>query len=260
MKYRSPELNLHRVYVASAYHTDKGTPARLPDTCPYGLQDGSSCKISLNHKRVRATGPSFVYVAQCQPHHKAFSIYPPGYAPYGRKAIVGTIAPDGNLIILDGDDALEPFRQTIFDAVADAANDKIWSHSCHAGPENQRFSTQLRQVIRSVIMLGLSPEQVPQRSVVTEILNVPGQLLHENAGIILDQKSTIRDAGQAVCNILEKLSAQAQAGINVFLQLAICGHLAGLWPPLHWWCPKAGKLLAVDKHNLNTLDLTNIST
>jgi len=252
LKCTPPKLNLHRVFVVAAYNTNEDeTRAQFPDTCPGGLQDGLSCQISLNHNRKRVTGPDFVHVLQCKTHRKAFTIYPPGYVPFGRSAIASTITPDGKLVILDGDDALESFRETIFDAAIDAANDKIWSKDCRSDPSEKRFNTQLRQIIRSIVMLGLSPEQTAQHGSVTEILNVSGQLLHENAAIVLDQNSTIKDAGQAVCNILEVLSVQAQAGFNVFMQLAICGHLAGLWPPLHWWCAKTGKLLLVDRHCLS---------
>jgi len=252
MKFTPPKLNLHSIFMAAAYNTnERETRAQLPNICPCGLQDGLPCEISLNHNRVRVTGPGFVHVVQCKTHRKAFTIYPPGYVPYGRRAITSTVTPDGNSVILDGDDALQSFQQTMFDAAVDAANDKIWSKDCYTDPSEKRFNTQLRQIIRSIVMLGLSPEQAEKHGAVTEILNVPGQLLHENAAVMLDQKSTIRDAGQAVCNILEKLSVQAQTGLNVFMQLAICGHLAGLWPPLHWWCAKTGKLLSVDRYHLS---------
>ena len=71
----------------------------LPTVGPCRDWDERACHIYFDHDRDRKTGPDFpLRVARCVTHKKGFTIYPPGYAPYGRQRLA-PVAPDGSLVV-----------------------------------------------------------------------------------------------------------------------------------------------------------------
>lgn len=56
------------------------------DRCPLA-RGGERCRIRQHDWRKRKTGPSVALrVLKCKSHRRAFTVYPPGYVPYGRQA------------------------------------------------------------------------------------------------------------------------------------------------------------------------------
>ncbi len=55
--------------------------------CP-GSSAGEACRVTPHHRRVRSQGPEHaLVVAHCHEHGRSFTQYPPGWVPYGRRAL-----------------------------------------------------------------------------------------------------------------------------------------------------------------------------
>jgi hypothetical protein len=61
-------------------------PLGRVDQCPFA-QGPERCRIRAHDWRNRKTGPSVsLRVLKCLTHARAFTVYPPGYVPYGRQS------------------------------------------------------------------------------------------------------------------------------------------------------------------------------
>jgi len=119
-------------FVVTPYRTgpDGTFEPELPTEGVCAGQDRRPCKLNVNHRRERSTGPCFALtVMRCRPHRRGFTLYPPGHVPYGRIG-VAAVAPDGSPI--HGSDGAERYRGTLFEASVDAAEQKAW-HREHRG-------------------------------------------------------------------------------------------------------------------------------
>lgn len=66
---------------------EAGIPV-MPRMCPFG-GDGRMCRVGRHMKRDRCVGPGFaLIVAVCREHGTYFTLYPPGWTPYGREPVV----------------------------------------------------------------------------------------------------------------------------------------------------------------------------
>ncbi len=73
-------------YVAD--ETNRMSPSERIDQCPWA-SEGESCKIRKHDWRRRKSGPSIgLRVLRCLTHGHDFTVYPPGYVPYGRQVLV----------------------------------------------------------------------------------------------------------------------------------------------------------------------------
>lgn len=69
--------------------------------CPEA-DEGQTCATSHNGFRERVTGPGFpIQVMKCASHGRAFTVYPPGFLPYGRQRIA-PVAAGGDVLEADG--------------------------------------------------------------------------------------------------------------------------------------------------------------
>ena len=69
-----------------------------------------------------------------------------------------------------------------------------------------------------------------QREQIAHILSIPGQILHDSAGLILNQHA-YSVMGDGICSVLDAIPLN----ISIFLRLAQAGAVAGIWPsPLQW--------------------------
>ncbi len=231
-----PQTVARRHFVVTPYEPvgDKLLP-QLPDTCPLEAQDGQPCRLFRDHFRERKTGPRFALcVMRCRTHEIGFTLYPPGYTPWGRKAW----GPDG--IVAKAGDGAERFRNTYFDAALDAAEGVFWPREKTLDSDFGQPSdlTQECHLHRAIRLLGVT--QAPSiREVFAQLLCIPGQTLHDAAGIV-GQSPNLADLGRAVCRVLEVLPCTLTW---VFEHLAIGGAAVGLWPPLHVWRPSLRRLL-----------------
>ena len=148
----------------------------MPAYGPCGLGAGDACHLVVDHHRPRKTGPCFpLAVLRCTTHGRAFTLYPPGHVPYGRRAIA-PVAADGSLVRADDLDEARPrgaghevepdeqvvspealaFSGTVFDAALDAACGRIWQRDHLPGGTDRWWSTQGRWIERALLLLGLA--------------------------------------------------------------------------------------------------------
>jgi hypothetical protein len=189
--------------------------------------------------RDRATGPSFaLVVARCRTHEQAFTLYPPGYAPYGRKP-VATVAPDGGPLRAPAKQKkAERFRGTLFDAALDAAAGDAWTRE-HRGATDRWWHTQLRQIETARALLGLAPAaDSGLRHEVAEALGIRTLLIEEQASMLRAEAVGYRERGAAISAVLSDLSPAR------FLadRLLEAGHLTGCWGAPYRWLPEVGAL------------------
>ncbi len=233
---QDPQTVARRHYVVTPYEPDgdKLVPY-TPDTCPLGAKEGTPCRVFPDHVRPRKTGPRFgLYVMRCRAHGIGFTLYPPGFTPWGRKAWGSAKS------VSDPQDPVERFRNTYFDAALDAAAGVPWQREKVLPSDCLRPSdlTQACYLSRSIRLLGVNQEP-SLRGVIAQLLSIPGQTLHDAAGIF-EQQADLKGLGRAVCTVLEAIPS---ALTRVFEPLAILGAAVGLWPPLHVWHPQRRQLL-----------------
>jgi hypothetical protein len=235
-----PQTVARRHFVVTPYEPDGDRLLpQLPDSCPVEAQDGQSCRLFQDHFRERKSGPAFALcVMRCRTHATAFTLYPPGYTPWGRKPWVreGVVAKVED----DIEDNAEWFRNTYFDAALDAAAGVFWSREkiIDADFATPSDLTQECHLSRAIRLLGIDQEP-SLREVFAHLLRLPGQTLHDAAQII-EQPPSLADLGRAVCTVLEAIPCRLT---QVFEYLATCGAAVGLWPPLHVWHPALRWLL-----------------
>lgn len=196
------------------------------------------CKLNIDHRRERSTGPCFpLTVMRCRPHKRAFTLYPPGHVPYGRVAVVA-VALDASPIF--GRDGIDRFQETLFTASLDAAAGKAW-HREHVGSTDRWWGTQLRRLKQAARLLALAPTVAwRHRGRVADLLALDGLLVSEQAQRFGTAKG-YQQRGAAVRRLLEALPP------SHFLpeRLVACGTLAGCWGPAYRWLPESAIL---DRH------------
>ena len=120
-----PQTVARRHFVVTPYEPDGDRLLpQLPDTCPVEAQDGRACRLFQDHFRERKTGPAFALcVMRCRTHAIGFTLYPPGYTPWGRKPWVceGVVAKVEDEV----KDNAEWFGNTYFEAALDAAGIQV---------------------------------------------------------------------------------------------------------------------------------------
>jgi len=233
-----PQTAARRYFVVTPYEKagDRLLP-QLPDTCPLGVEDGQACRLFTDHFRARKSGPQFALcVMRCRTHEIGFTLYPPGYPPWGRKPWVR----EGGVAEREGEDNLAGFRNTYFDAALEAAEGVYWPREKVLDAEFGSPSdlTQHCHLWRAIRLLGMDQEP-SRREVFAQLFSLPGQILHEAAGII-GQRPPLAELGRGVRKVLEAIPSTLT---GVFESLAICGAAVGLWPPLHVWRPGLHRLL-----------------
>ena len=101
-----PDDSARRRFLSAPYIVDKAGRARPSDginQCPRA-SGSERCRIRQHDWRNRKTGPSVALrVLKCMTHSRAFTVYPPGYVPYGRQAWIA--------VDLRGDAVKEPERE-----------------------------------------------------------------------------------------------------------------------------------------------------
>ena len=111
----------------------------MPACCPFG-GDGVECQVGEHCRRERSCGPGHpLVVAKCVPHRKHFTLYPPGWVPYGRVPLVRPRS--------------KGWQKTLFAAAILAGSDELWPEASVAAPACG--ATQRRRIARCGRWLGL---------------------------------------------------------------------------------------------------------
>lgn len=226
--------NARTFFVVSPYMLDSTGPpkARIPEDCPLRRPGGPPCVVRDHHRRKRKTGPGFpLTVVRCHSHRKAFTLYPPGFAPYQRKPVF-PLAPEGGAVIHEkSEEPLEAFAGTLFEAALDARKGTAWARNSDEGIEERWWATQGRHLDLASRLLGLAPAIGDRvRETIGAVLSVACMLLRERSRTA---HQGYRSRGRAVCDVLQAMSWGDQRAIR----LLFCGYVAGLWARPWTWDP-----------------------
>jgi len=110
---RKKEKRKARPFVSCPYVKREGRwePVLQPVCRMLDCPEGEGCQVKVDHWRKRRTGPGFaLLVLECRTHGGYFTVYPPGYEPYGRKE-VAPVTPSGSAI--EGESLEDSWRRTI---------------------------------------------------------------------------------------------------------------------------------------------------
>lgn len=202
----------------------------MPTCCPVGaIGGGEACSISAHHWRNRKTGPPFaLLVARCRIHGCAFTLYPPGFAPYRRQTLL-RVSPQGEPILGVGRSSPEVLSSTLFEAAADSCRGRPWARD--SGDEEDLperwWGTQGRHLKLAAALVGVARSlSAKVRESIATMLSVPALMLYERS-----RSRGYRAIGCCVCEVLERLLTR---GRRVFA-LLVCGHLIGHWGEPLWW-------------------------
>ena len=204
----------------------------MPCVCPYSADDSAVCRIGLNHRRARLTGPRFpLDVVACSGHRRAFTVHPLGHFAYGREAMA-VISLDGAAVAPPPELTASPHEQTFFKAAADAALGQAWLREPNGGTDTW-WQTQRRRVARAVHLCGVAPNLAQtDRLALAEAWQVPAQVLTDAAQSIADAPG-YRSRGKGVVTVLTE--AGPDEPLEYLRRLLRAGHLAGLWGPAYFW-------------------------
>ena len=162
-------------------------------------------------------------VARCAVHDVAFTVYPPGHFPYGRRALAPCTT--------DGKEPTGSDREwadTVFAGAIDAALHQPWRREARGGSDFW-WSTQGRLLGLALGLTGTHPDLADElRHRIAETLRVPALVLREQAARIGAQPGYVA-RGEAALAVLERLTGQ------VVRRLLVVGHLVGLWGRPLWW-------------------------
>ena len=225
-----------------------------PDTCPWAEPGDAPCRVGYHHRRKRKTGPRFpLAVMTCHEHEHAFTLYPPGHIPYGRRA-AAPCRPDGPLVmteavggeVTEGEDSpapIEPeepappvrrpaWEQTVFEAALDAAAGRPWSRESPTF-DPRRWRTQQDRLAFCAALLGVGPDLSPdQRLHIARQLDVPTLDVLE-ASEDYATATGYRERGRAIRRVLLRLAPRPRLAAD----LLAAGHIAGLWGRPSRWDP-----------------------
>lgn len=201
----------------------------LPSCCPGWSGPGDEpCRLAIHDWRLRKTGPRFpLAVVRCGLHgFGAFTLYPPGYAPYRRQAVL-QVAPDGSTVHGDDGDRLRrDFGKTVFEAAVDARQGRPWPRETSDRRERS-WGTQGRHLELASRLTGVARSLADRvREAISTLLSIGGLHLRQAS-----RSRGYRAVGEAVCSVLQRL----RRGPRRAAHLLTCGHLIGHWgEPLHW--------------------------
>jgi hypothetical protein len=213
-----------------AYRVDEGgtVAAELPAHCP-GRSPSDGCHVVARFRRARGQGPAHaLVVARCHEHGRSFTLYPPGWVPYGRQPTC-SVTPAGYAV------RSTSAAGTMFAAAEDAEAGRLWPRSGAALDANVH-RTQGRHLALASVLLGVSPSLVEAvREALAACLGVPLLVLHEARRRYETSRSWRARAG-ALMEVVRRLGARRQ--LPELWSRA--GHLAGLWGRPSRWGPGGG--------------------
>ena len=198
----------------------------------------ASCRVVLNHRRARKTGPlAQLCVAECRVHDVCFTLYPASLTPYLRTALV--VAGAGEREAGPGDASSALLGQSPFRAAAEAATEEQWQDrdAGHSGLSGELRAaspwrrSRMRQLSRLEEWVGLSATLLPEEQMArAEVLGVETVLLRERASRPASS-ATVQQRGAAVCEVVSALG-RSDCQLE---RLMWAGHLAGLWSAPWFW-------------------------
>lgn len=253
----------------------------MPDKCRDVLLRGAEhsadvapCRIGLHHWRPRSTGPCFpIFVAKCETHGHAFTIYPASHIPYGRVA-VAPVEIDGETLLIEPPPEapaaaeVEPepavatatghapaapghvvaassspvWELSLFKAAFDASVGFPWPRDHERGSSEAGsplwWQTMRRRMVRGAELFGLNAAQGDvERDRRAEVLGVPALRLRD-AARQWREATGYRTRGAAVAFVVGELPR----GGCVLDRILVAGALSELWGRPFRWDHRAGRV------------------
>lgn len=199
--------------------------AELPAYCP-GRSASDGCEVKQHGVRERIQGPSHaLVVARCVEHGRSFTLYPPGWPPYGRRPLCH-VSPAGTAVRSEG------YASTLFGAVQDAARGVLWPRAGAAAHEAVH-RTQGRHIELARVLLGVGRSVGPRlREALATALGVALLVLCE-ASRAYEQARTWCARARVLMDVLQAVGARREQPELWFR----VGHVAGLWGQPSRWDP-----------------------
>jgi hypothetical protein len=218
-----------------------------PNCCASAAAGGGPCVIRLDHWRERKTGPEHpVVVMRCIPHGYAFTLYPPGFVPYGRVA-VAPVDSQGQPLSQATDDFDLPdvaaqlaWQSTVFGAAQDAAQGKPWPRTDQdrTGAAGT-WRSQGRRISLVASLLALTADGTS--SLFVGPLGVSA-LSQREARQVYRAAPGYRARGGAIGIVLEQLE---RTGYRLLDLLLMAGFAAQLWGRAYRWEASSCQLIDV---------------
>jgi len=142
----------------------------------------------------------------------------------------------------------QSFTGTYFEAALDAARQCSWPHHSYDGDLVPRFTTQVRQMANSALLLGIQPglhERLREQT--AQFFSIGGQRLYDSAAVIEAQPG-YHGLGKAICHVLDAL----EQNTFLFERLTEAGSGVCLWPCAHLWDPQLNILRRTRFHRIGT--------
>jgi hypothetical protein len=173
-------------------------------------------------------------LAKIECHHgSAFTLYPPGYAPYARRSAAPVGASGEIVFIGEGEEAVigeaestakPAWCRTLFVAALDAARGDLWSRLSPPN-DSRRRRTQGRYLLLAAALLGLTTdldEAIAQR--IADCLGIAYVLLSDQRNVY-QPAFFYKDRGAAIVSVLKLIPIDR----DVAHRLNEAGYNAGLW-------------------------------
>lgn len=227
------------VFATAPYEPDEWGQLRavLPTRCPFAAPGEGGCRLVVDHRRERVTGPCFpLDVVRCATHPvHAFTLYPAGHFPYGRTALARCSASGPPL--LDAETRAPAWDDTVFQAARQAAAGVRWPpHSARVTPAVRR--TQGRHLDLAGLVLGVHPDlDDGERERIATRLRVPTMTLRTAAAL---WSTSWTRRGAAIVLALAAVPVDA----SLLDRLLSAGYEARLWARPRRWEPPRRWVLA----------------
>lgn len=214
-----------RRFLTAPYVVDRHGSLRpeRPSRCLLAVGPGD-CAVSWYGWRQRKCGPGFPLAkAHCSVHESVFTIYPPGWSPFGRRSVVAVSY--AGFDIVGHEVGLGAWMSTAFGASSDAAASRVWPES-RAGIVTWRTQygrdpygvarTQRRHIAGVNALFALTPEHAGEQAAVVAAIGV-------NLSDIVQASGRVRDGplweaegkkGAAILSILGAPRRYLLSGIN----------------------------------------------
>lgn len=187
-------------------------PSR-PDRCNAGCSD--TCYINTKCQRMRKCGPPFPLIQFfCKTHKVTFTVYPPGWTPYGRKAVV-PLSEDGY--------PEDNWDKTYFAACLQMSQGVRWPEGGLQALGVRR--TQGRHINSFCKLFSLDAIDYDVQHQVALALNVDTLKIISLANGIREGPS-LKNKAKGVRAILRSLTAETDESLQNIIQL---GHKHGFW-------------------------------
>lgn len=188
-----------------------------PGRCPRGTS--GSCRTTIKSRRLRKCGPPFpLFQFFCQIHKVSFTVYPPGWVPFGRSPWL-PLTEDGR--------SNDEWDKTYFAGILDMSDGQRWAEECSRNHGTRRTQGRHINAICRLFSLETDDQEVQHKT--AEDLGVEVLRIQDLANGIREGPS-LRKKAMGVRAILDSIKTRVKTATNPILHL---GHKRCFWgPPL----------------------------